>query len=37
MGHVALNNAENESGSAKHENGSRRPRYHGKRLWELKT
>jgi hypothetical protein len=29
--------AENESGSAKHENGSRRPWYRGKRLRELKT
>jgi hypothetical protein len=33
----ALSTAENEFGSAKHENVTRRPRYRGKRLWERKT
>jgi hypothetical protein len=30
----ALGTAENESERAKHENGTRHPRYRGKRLWE---
>jgi hypothetical protein len=33
----ALDTAENESGSAKYENGNRRPRYSRKRLHERKT
>jgi hypothetical protein len=33
----ALGTVENESGSAKHENGTRRPRYRRKRVWALKT
>jgi hypothetical protein len=33
----ALGTAENESGSAKHENDTRRPRYRGKLLRERKT
>jgi hypothetical protein len=37
MGPVDLNTAENESGNAKYENGSRRPRYRGKRLREVKS
>jgi hypothetical protein len=37
MGPDALGTAEIESGSAKHENGSRRYRYRGKRLRGLNT
>jgi hypothetical protein len=33
----ALGTNENESGSAKHENGTRRLRYRRKRVWERKT
>jgi hypothetical protein len=33
----ALDTAENESGSAKHENGTQRPRYRLKCDWERKT
>jgi hypothetical protein len=33
----ALGNAENNSGSEKHENGTRRPRYRRKRVRERKT
>jgi hypothetical protein len=33
----ALGTAENDHGCAKHENGTRRPRYHLKRVWERKT
>jgi hypothetical protein len=33
----ALGNAENESGSAKHDNENRRPRYRRKRVRERKT
>jgi hypothetical protein len=36
-GHDALGTAENEFGSAKHENGTRRRRYHRKRVRERKT
>jgi hypothetical protein len=32
----ALGTAENESGSAKHGNGTRRPRYGRKRVWGAK-
>jgi hypothetical protein len=32
----AVGTAENEFGRAKHENGSRRPRFRRKRVWELK-
>jgi hypothetical protein len=32
IGHDALDTAENESGRAKHENGTRRPRYRRKRI-----
>jgi hypothetical protein len=32
-----LGTAENESGRAKHENGTRRTRYHRIRVWERKT
>jgi hypothetical protein len=37
MGPDALNTAENESGSAKQENGSQRPWYRRKRFRERKT
>jgi hypothetical protein len=37
MGNDVLGTAPNESGNAKHENGSRRPRYRPKRARELKT
>jgi hypothetical protein len=33
----ALGTAENECGNAKHENGTRHPRYHRKRVRERKT
>jgi hypothetical protein len=33
----SLGTAQNESGSAKHENGTLRPRYHRKRVGERKT
>jgi hypothetical protein len=33
----ALGTAENESGSAKDENGTRRPWYDRERVWERKT
>jgi hypothetical protein len=36
-GPVAPVTAENESGSAKHENGTRRPRYRQNRVRERKT
>jgi hypothetical protein len=36
-GHDALGTAENESGRAKHENGTRRRRYRWKWLWGCKT
>jgi hypothetical protein len=36
-GPEALGTAENESGQAKHENGTRHPWYRRKRVWELKT
>jgi hypothetical protein len=32
-----LGTAENESGNAKYEKGTRRTRYHQKRVWESKT
>jgi hypothetical protein len=32
-----LGTVENKSGSAKHENGTRRPRYHRKRVRERKS
>jgi hypothetical protein len=31
-----LGTSENETGSAKYENGTRRPRYRRKRVWERK-
>jgi hypothetical protein len=37
MGHDALDNVENNSGSAKHENGTRHPQFRRKRVWERKT
>jgi hypothetical protein len=37
MGADALGSAENESERAKHENGTQRPRYRRKCIWELKT
>jgi hypothetical protein len=37
MGPDALDTAENENGSAKHENGTSRPRYRRKRVQERKT
>jgi hypothetical protein len=37
IGPDALNTAENESGSAKHENGTRRPRFRRKCVRERKT
>jgi hypothetical protein len=37
MGPDALGTAENESGKAKHENETRRPRYRRKRVRERKT
>jgi hypothetical protein len=36
-GRDALGTTENEFGNAKHENGTRRPRYHRKYVWERKT
>jgi hypothetical protein len=33
----AIGTAQNESGSAKHENGTRRPRYRRKQVWVRKT
>jgi hypothetical protein len=33
----ALGTTQNESGSAKYENGTRRPRFRRKRVWERKT
>jgi hypothetical protein len=36
-GPSALGTAENESGRTKHENGTRRARYHGKRVRERKS
>jgi hypothetical protein len=36
-GPVALGTVENESGRAKHENGTQRPRYNRKRVWARKT
>jgi hypothetical protein len=36
-GPFALGTVENESGSAKHEKGTRRPRYRRKLVWERKT
>jgi hypothetical protein len=37
MGPDALGTTENEPGRAKHENGTRRPRYLRKRVWGRKT
>jgi hypothetical protein len=36
-GHDVLGNFENDSGSAKHENGTRHPRFHQTRVRERKT
>jgi hypothetical protein len=36
-GHDALHTPENESGCAKHENGTRRPQYREKRVTARKT